>query len=582
MKKLALIVLALLAAPPVCAQESWLIPIGDPVYQEAEELFLNEGVVPPYEELPLAAEELKTRLAQLAGKSSDPQKKTEIQSLNDRLKLIFGAFTPITAFAFAAYFNDETDRFRSVTLYDGRSPEGPPPANQHDGLDSILRVYNYLPFYESSALPSLLTAGFIVQFAGFALQATANLRQTNYGLLQDYNFTTVPLGFDKIDFANLPVTGVLNFYSPYFQAQIGRGKLSTGPGKWSTLSLNGDMPYYDHVRARVRYEGFSLSCTVVSLNADISSMESDYLDYLYASNQNPEPNATDNGRIYRDRIKTYISDNLVFRPWDWLSFSITQTNLIGGRPIDIADFNPLIILHNNYDDGTYSVPLLCSATVVPLKGVKLYAEFMLYDLIAGSESEYSDTNPGAIGLMAGLTLLSTPYFDAGPGRFRFDFEFAYVDPFAYGKYYDLRKFTSRFTYVDPGAGRYWVDYPFGFYLGPDCVDFHALLSYGRPADWEVGLEWETTGQGSINLYGYGDDGDYRIGVNAGSAPSGTAQWTHAIKALFSFTPLPNLRIRLWYRLTFVNNRFDPVARQNVPGDNYVFNSLGAAATWKLF
>ncbi|MBN2354103.1 MAG: hypothetical protein JXD23_16145 [Spirochaetales bacterium] len=482
----------------------------------------------------------------------------------------------------SAYYNSVLNRFTTITLYDGQSPEGSPPANQHDGVDNGLPVHDFNPFFASNSLPSLLTAGFIVQFAGFAVQASVDLRQTNYGLLQDYNFTTVPLGFDKFDFANLPGVGVINFYNPYFQAEIGRGKLSTGPGKWSTLSLNENMPYYDHVRVRVRYEGFSLSCTVITLNPDISSMESDYLDYLYETNQNPEPNAPDNGKIYRDRYKTYISNNLVFRPWDWLSVSITQTNLVGGRPIDLADFNPLIILHNNYDDGTYSVPLLCSATVVPLKGVKLYAEFMLYDLVAGDESGYSDTNPGAIGLMAGLTLLSTPYFEAGPGRFRFDFEFAYVDPFAYGKYYDLRKFTSRFTYVDPGGGRYWVDYPLGYYLGPDCIDFHALLTYGRPGDWDFGLEWETTGQGSIDLYGYGDDNDYQTGVNAGSAPSGIAQWTHSIKALGTFAPITNLTFHLWYKLTFVNNRFDPALRQNVPGDNRVFHSLGLAITWKLF
>ncbi len=582
MRKTAFFFFAVIVAASVNAQESWLVPLGDPLYREAEELFLNEGVVPPYEELPLSAEELKDHLKRLTGKTDNENQKKSIQTLSDSLKLTFGAFSPIVSFGLSAYFNNETNRFSNITLYDGQPPEAPPSVNQHDGIDNGLSVYNFEPFYAADSLPSLLNAGFIVQFAGFALQATASLRQTHYGLLQDYNFTTVPLGFDKFDFANLPVLGVLNFYNPYFQVEIGRGKLSTGPGIWSTLSLNGNMPYYDHVRARVRYEGFSLSCTVISLNSDISSMESDYLDYLYETDQNPEPNGTVNGKIFRDRYKTYISDNLVFRPWDWLSFSITQTNLVGGRPIDLADFNPLIILHNNYDDGTYSVPLLCSATVVPLKGVKLYVEFMLYDLIAGDENATTDTTPGAVGLMAGLTLLSTPYFDAGPGRFRFDFEFAYVDPFAYGKYYDLRKFTSRFTYIDPGPGRYWVDYPLGYYLGPDCVDFHALLTYGRPGDWDVGLEWETTGQGSINLYGYGDDGDYKTGVNAGSAPSGTAQWTHSIRALGSFTPWHNLTINLWYKLTFVNNRFDPSLRQNVPGDNRVYHSLGAAITWKLF
>jgi hypothetical protein len=582
MKKAAVFALMFLTVVILQAQESWLLPIDSPLYREAEELFLCQGVVPPYEELPLAAEELRERLRALAQKAGDEEQVKVLNAMIDRIVLPFPVVSPIIETALSGFYNSEPGRFSNVILYDGRSPDLSN-SNNHDSLDNGLPIYDYTPFYEANNMPSLLKAGVIIHFLGFALLFQPELRQTHYGLLSDGTFATLPFDFSRFDVANTPLVGLLNFYSPNFEARVGRGPLHSGPGKWSSLSLSRTMPYFDHARVRFRYEGFSLTTTIVTLNPDISSMESGYLDYLYDNNLNPEANGGTNGRIFRERIKNYINVNCTIRPWDWLSFTFMQTNLVGGRPIDIADFNPLNIFHNNFDDGSYSVPVLLSATVVPFKGVKVYAEFLFYDAAAGDEVLYPDSNPGAIALQGGFSLLSTPYFNFGPGRFRLDFEATYVDPYCYGKFYDLRTFTSRFTYIDPGPGRYWVDYPLGFYLGPDCLDFHAVLNYGQPGVWEIGLEWQTTGRGEVDLYGYGDDANYTPPRSAsGAAPTGTAEWRHSIGANFFIEIIKNLTLDCWYRLIFVNNRFNPALRQNIAGDNQVFHALGLAVKWKIF
>lgn len=585
-KKLLPVMVFLACAGLLAAQEAWQIPVDSPLYRQAEELFISAGVVPPYESLPLAAEDLKSQLLGLVGMIEDNKTLMALYDFTDSLTLAFGSVEPIADLGLSAGVNTEPDRYRTIPLFWNLPDTITPHLDHTDGdPDDGLPVADPIPTYDLKDIPRLINAGFALQFVGFALRFEAEVKETSYGLLENAEqwFVSIPETFDQFDITDTSLTGIISFYSPNFEADLGRGKLHYGPGQYSSLSVSKTMPYFDHVRVRLRYEWFSLTTTVCSLNPVISNMESDYLDYLYALNENPEPNSHVNGKIFTDRIKNYVNIHVVIRPWPWLSLSLMQTNLVGGRPLDLADFNPLLIIHNNFDEGTYSCPLLLSASVVPFGGLKLYTEFLFYDAAAGDELAVTTTQ-GAIALQGGFTLLSTPLFDAGPGRFRLDGEITYVDPYCYGKYYDLRKFTSRFMFIDRGMSpaRHFVDYPLGFYLGPDCLDIHAALSYGKPGSWEAEIEWQTTGKGEIDLYGYGDDAEYSTQPTTGLAPSGIACWIHSLGASFYFQPFAGLTLRCWYRVSFVYNRFDPATRTNTPGDNMIFHYAGVSATWSLF
>ena len=175
---------------------------------------------------------------------------------------------------------------------------------------------------------------------------------------------------------------------------------------------------------------------------------------------------------------------------------------------------------------------------------------------------------------------STPFFTLGPGRFRLDGEASYTDPWVYGKYYDLRKFTSRIIYIESDVGRFWVDYPLGFYLGPDAVDFNLCLSYGIPGKWEALLYWNMNGMGSIDLYGWGEDNDYTHAGEDGypltHAPTGIVQWTNNITLSGYWTIIKNLTISTWYRLRIVKNRY------NIEGDDFIFHYVGTNVVWKVY
>jgi len=568
MKKIVCVLLFTCCALLLYSEESWIIPLESLIYRRAEELFICAGQVPLLEETPVIAEELKNQLLQLGENDQDAEIVEQINELNAEIILPYPVISPIVELGFSAGLNSEKGRYHFIPTYDFVDLEP----------DKDILDFSYM--YEINELPSVIKAGFIAQAGGFSLLALPEIRETTSALLENDNITSIPGDLTSINFYSLPLRGIATYYNAPIELRLGRDKLHLGPSKWCGLTLNKYVPYYDYIKARFFVPGFSFSSYIINLNPIITSNESDYLNSLdFDEYRKLEPNGTKNGDPYMDRFKNLVLSKITIVPWHWLGISATQCNLVGGRPLEISDFNPLLIFHNNFDEGTYSVPLSVTATVVPYKGIKIYGEWYFYDAPAGDEVD-SDENAFAMGYQLGFTILSNPFFQLGPGRFRLDAEITYVDPWTYGKAYDLRKFTSRFVYVESFVGRFWVDYPLGFYLGPDVIDIHCSVSYGIPGEWEAELHWNTTAKGGVDLYGWGKDNDYynigEAGYPLSWAPTGTVEWTHALTLSGYWTIMQGVTVTAWYRLQHIKNRFN-----NADGGSF-YNWAGMSISWKIF
>jgi len=543
--------------------QAWIVPLDRPVYQRIEELFMTQGLVPPLEETPVIAADLRSRLDRLIEGSSESEAVERARAIKDDLVLPFPYISPILELGLNLGLSMETGRGRMIESNAARGGEF---------LDCV-------SMYEINEIPSLVTFGFVAQIAGLSLTVQPELREAVHSQLEDDNWINVP--FDPIDIDNnIPYRGIAAFFHPPVELRFGRDKLNLGPGKWSTLTLTRHMPYFDYAKARLFFEGFSFSLYLLRLNPTLNEGEGEYMQDMYDGVvSNPEPNAPMNGLSYIERSKHYIIGKLTLTPFDWLALSVAQTNLVGGRDPELPDFNPLIIFHNLYAEGTYSVPLSLTATVVPLRGLKLYADYLFYDAAVGDEKD-PEVNPSAMAYQVGLTFVSTPYFTLLGGRLRFDAEFSYVDPWVYGKYYSLRQFTSRFIYVEHYVGRTWVDYPLGFYLGPDSLELDLALAYGIPDDREVELWYQLRGRGEVQLSGYGDENDYLHAGEPGyplkGSPTGTAEWTNLIQLTFRWTPFTALRLETWYRLEHVTNRY------NESGEDELYHALGVSGVWTIY
>jgi hypothetical protein len=364
------------------------------------------------------------------------------------------------------------------------------------------------------AIPSVLDIRLRLLSDPLALDFNPELRQASnvyrkggpfdldYALLAD-----VARGVD----VNVPYRGIATFLSGPFELRAGRDKLQLGPGRASTLSFNAAIPWADYAKARVDAGSLSLSLYYVRLNPYLTDDERYYMDAVYKyPNLNADPTAYYE-LIHTEAEKNLAITRLTWRVCPWATVVFTQHDLVAGRTMQLSDLNPLMIWHNLFQEGVYGVPAMLEASVVPMKGLRLYGQYLLYDATVADETGTASDNAGASAYQGGLTWLLKPFAEEGAfadQRLRFDIEATLTDPWVYGKAYSLRQFTSRFIFVEPYNGRFWVDYPIGPAFGPDCADLDFRCGIGKPEDWQLSLTGGYREGGSITLVGYGDGSDY--------------------------------------------------------------------------
>ncbi|GEM_PF-4264802 len=564
-----LLILGLLILIPSClsaqgaARDSWIIPYGSPIYGITEEEFLESGIVPPFEDTPVVSGELEDSLKRYG--IEDPG-----------IALPFYPVSPVLETGFYAGYNSEPEEDKIHYI--------------NTGDKSFL---DYLPLYRVNSLPSILKAGFIMQTGGWSVLFQPEIREAMPSLLSQDSYTNLPKRFLDLD-ENFPYRGFISYQRGALNLTAARDKLQLGPGRWSSMSVNKNMPYFDYLRFRLNLDWFAFSSYLIRLNPIITPVESNALESMDAS-ANPEVNARYE-TPFSEKSKHLAIHKLFLKPLPWFTLGIAELNMIGGRSPQLADFNPVLIFHNNFAEGCNNQSMSVTASLVPLPGIELYGEYYLYDAVVADEKNPS-YKPGASGYQAGLTLLSTPYFNAGPGRIRIDGEFSLVDPWSYARWYDLKKYTSRIVYVETGAGkRNWVDYPLGYYLGPDVMDINARLSYGKPGKWDIYFHWNRSGIGSINLYGWGDNSLFSHTTEGNLPLSGAPTERDSILSTGIDEGLSHIYV-MWRNLYTIGVTLNPLRGMDISGwfsyiytenDHHVGNrdvqavDLGVSLEWKVF
>ncbi|MBN2511094.1 MAG: hypothetical protein JXB03_12515 [Spirochaetales bacterium] len=369
-------------------------------------------------------------------------------------------------------------------------------------LGSTKKMTSYASCYETWQLPSVLTLNTAVTAGPFCLHYRQDIRGAYSYYAEDRDMTNIPASADGLD-VNFPYRAYINYYSRLFEASLGRDSLHSGPGRHS-LTLNERIPYYDYLRFRIKTGMINHTTWLIRLNPVLSSGEMQYINYLYdnwEAGSFTEPNASWNPRIF-DQSKHYIVSKLGIHPQPWLHIDLSQIHLVGGRVPQLPDFNPLMVYHNLYEEGQYSVPISIAAALLPLPGLKIYGEVLIYDLEFGNELASSNsTNPNALAFQAGFSYALRPGY-TGKGTLRFDAEWNYAMPWVYAEESSYRNMSSRMVFTDPYRGRKWVDFPLGFHRGPDSFEQYCAVTF-RETTWDLGLSWTFSGKGSVYLEEYG-------------------------------------------------------------------------------
>jgi hypothetical protein len=529
---LAAAALAALAAG-AAAEDATVLRWGDGRTEAAEEAFILEGREAPLLERPVLAGRLRRELLGLEAEAADGRaggpgiaaaaRAAEALAQDDRPIAL-----SLNASMGAGYFGSPARNAfaRPGSVFDAGLDDADLEAAALAGdLAAVFKPSGpgdraYLKAEAMSAAlaaPALIDLRVLLKAGPVALELDPELRPaSNFYREGGPWYLNYALAADpaRVD-VNIPYRGVAAFLSGPFELRFGRDKLHLGPGRRTALSFNASMPWADFASARIDAGPVSLSWYLVRLNPYLTVDEERYLDAVRAYPGLRADRTANYELIGTEAEKNVAVGRLTWRICPWATVALTQHDLVAGRSIQLSDFNPLIVWHDLFQEGVYGVPAMLEASVTPLRGLRVYGQYMLYDATIADEVGSSTGNAGASAYQAGLTAVLRPFAAGGPlgaalagGRLRMDAEFTLTDPWVYGKAYSYRQFSSRYVFVEPDRGRYWVDYPIGPEFGPDGADLDLRASFGMPGGAELALGLGYREQGSITLVGYGDGSDY--------------------------------------------------------------------------
>ena len=294
-------------------------------------------------------------------------------------------------------------------------------------------------------------------------------------------FSTSILGLKHLKFnlayfdGNWPYRAFLSAGGENWNIQVGRDRLSWGPGESGNLSFSDDMPWQNYAKITSYTENFKYTF--------LTSFFPHPLNYWdnQESGVNPEWHGMDNGYHHPYRgLSMYIGHRFELRFLkDKFTFAATEglMYMSEDNSIDMRALNPLNFNHNNYIAWSSNSTLTLEFNYTPFKGINVYGEWIVDEIaFPGIETPPSETNrtvPTAMGLLFG----AKGAFTMGNGIFHASAEFAKTDPYLYLRdgirdgngNYGLNYVVAIRNWSSVGAGITYDEYFLGYTYGPDAV-----------------------------------------------------------------------------------------------------------------
>ncbi|HEW93070.1 MAG TPA: hypothetical protein ENF81_11125 [Thermotogaceae bacterium] len=288
---------------------------------------------------------------------------------------------------------------------------------------------------------------------------------------------------------NIPDVGFFGYQSENIGFRIGRQKLKWGPGERGLL-LSDASPYYDSIGFRFSTKGrvpkqLNYSFEYIGIDPHLTDEEFEI-----------QSDSTDakSRIIYNDRYKTLIAHRLDFLFFDSFRIGISELNLVGGKIPDLRCFSPLILFHNNYYFGFTNIMGGLDFSYSPFKNFELYGEIAIDDIKLPSEQ---NNLPNAYGLLFGAQygnkLLS--FYTT------LTYEFVYTSDYIYNRNLPYLKFTNRFYNLSLHPRKESIiDFPMGFYLGPDSISHYLKLRLINPPKFSSTFSLEYLSKGPYTTF----------------------------------------------------------------------------------
>ena len=282
---------------------------------------------------------------------------------------------------------------------------------------------------------------------------------------------------------NWPYRSFLSAGGNNWNIQIGRDRLSWGPGETGNLTISNNMPYQNFGRITAYSDYFKYTFLTSFYPHQIN-----YWDEQQQGAQNPHWHGLNNtywgpaykglsmyighrveGRLFNDKLTLAAVEGLMYMSED--------------NTIDFRALNPLNFNHNNYIARNSNSTLELEFNYTPIKGLNVYGEMIIDEIafpgIEKGPSEDNRTNPTALGFLFGVKGAYT----VGNGILHASAEFAKTDPYLYLRdgvdrkneagnqqgFYGINYVVAIRNWSSVGAGITYDEYFQGYTYGPDAV-----------------------------------------------------------------------------------------------------------------
>lgn len=264
-----------------------------------------------------------------------------------------------------------------------------------------------------------------------------------------------------IDMKNIDQNLPYKAYIEYEVFKLGRDKINWGPGKCGNLIISDASKYFDFLGFDNKFGKFRFRYVLIGLDPYLSEAEE--------KNQKEKIDLNSGNKSYSERIKLVAAHRLDWEFLDNLTLSFTESSVIGGQYPDIKMINPLFFYHSTFTEG-YSNVIEGIDLEYKDRNNRIYVSTAVDEWITAFDKSNEYKAP-SMAFLAG--------FETGIDKIKVNMEYGRTSRWMYNRWQEYLKFTNRRQIVTTygKSGRYAVDYPIGYYLGPDAEAITFGLQY---------------------------------------------------------------------------------------------------------
>lgn len=476
MKRLLMVALSLMLCVSMgfAANVQKIHPIDSPVYDAITYLYVSNGLALPSTGGPWSTDELLKMLDKLDRDAQDDGAKAAYDYVVSMLSEGDRAVQFGLDVALEGYYHTDTTNFTNeedwIRGYNERKPL----------MDIVLETWPSNHFYGYS---SLYVGG--TKFSGYT--AADGPVAMFYG---QEPFTTnlfflAPGTISELDFA-MPYRAFGAFGGDGWSVQIGRDRLSWGPGTTGNLMLGEHLKYHNVGRVAAYGKNFKYTFVtsffphpghyypVLNSSGDFANNESQ-ADPLHGLNMFMAHRLE--WRMFQDKVGLALSESIMYQSLD--------------NTLDLRILNPAMIFHDYYIRSNANSLLTLEVDYTPIRHVNVYGQFAVDEFaLPGEPVPGKDDNalPTAYGMMAG----AKASYPMANGMMYGSFEWAKTDPYLYlrddGSYaqtagqYGINYVVAIREYYGTGSMLYDEQF-LGYQYGPDAVVLNGNVGYREFGKW---------------------------------------------------------------------------------------------------